>query len=276
MLSLLKVAEGLMRIPTDHSCINPGRMFRVPGSVNCKNERHIQTEFLLVQEKAVVDLNLIERAGAVALKAKENKKESGAVPEVIPEGQRNKTLASIAGSLRHRGLDQKTIYESLRVVNAKCNPPLGDEEVARIAESIGRYEPKGSVGAHIQGGERSFVVVKASDVEPKPITWIWHQRIAKGKVSLLVGHPGQGKSFVSCAIAAAITKGHELPGHSGEIVSGDVLMFANEDGIPDTIRPRLDIVGADINRVDIVLVRNKTEKTRACLLRQTLDYLRNI
>jgi putative DNA primase/helicase len=60
----------------------------------------------------------------------------------IPEGQRNPTLTSMAGSMRRYGADPEAIYEALSKVNAtRCVPPLGDEEVRSIAQSVGRYAP---------------------------------------------------------------------------------------------------------------------------------------
>ena len=65
------------------------------------------------------------------------------VPEAIREGERNTTLASLAGSLRYRGLDAETIAEALLVVNRRrCRPPLPDEEARRIAASVARYDAR--------------------------------------------------------------------------------------------------------------------------------------
>src|SRR5207302_1891038 len=64
------------------------------------------------------------------------------VPGVIADGLRNKTLASIAGSLRQRGLARDVILACLEVVNAKqCVPPLPFKEVEQIADSISSYSP---------------------------------------------------------------------------------------------------------------------------------------
>ncbi len=64
------------------------------------------------------------------------------LPEVIPEGARNSTLASLAGSLRRRGASEAAILAALREVNAaQCDPPLPVAEVEAIAKSVARYEP---------------------------------------------------------------------------------------------------------------------------------------
>ena len=61
----------------------------------------------------------------------------------IPEGQRNTTLTSLAGSMRQRGMSEAAVLAALQAENQeRCKPPLPDEEIQRIAQSIGRYEPE--------------------------------------------------------------------------------------------------------------------------------------
>jgi putative DNA primase/helicase len=71
---------------------------------------------------------------------------AGPVGERIPQGQRNKALASIAGTMRRRGMGETEILAALRVTNEqRCQPLLEDEEVAKIAASVARYEPAGDL-----------------------------------------------------------------------------------------------------------------------------------
>jgi len=68
---------------------------------------------------------------------------TGSTGEPIPEGQRNTTLASLAGTMRRRGMPQGAIEAALLEVNAtQCEPPLPEYEVREIAKSIARYEPR--------------------------------------------------------------------------------------------------------------------------------------
>jgi hypothetical protein len=87
---------------------------------------------------------------------------------VIAEGERNATLASIAGRLRWRGLGESELADALREINqAKCQPPLEDAEVAGIAASISRYEAGSGGGAcgegHEEEGQTLPVVLVATD-----------------------------------------------------------------------------------------------------------------
>jgi hypothetical protein len=68
---------------------------------------------------------------------------SGAVGETIADGERNSTLASLAGSMRRRGMGADEIEAALRVTNEqRCSPPLDADEVRKIVESISRYAPE--------------------------------------------------------------------------------------------------------------------------------------
>jgi len=71
------------------------------------------------------------------------KHRSASVQEVIPEGERNNRLTSIAGLLRRRGIKAEAIYQALLRINAlQCQPPLPTQEVRAIANSIARYSPE--------------------------------------------------------------------------------------------------------------------------------------
>lgn len=96
--------------------------------------------------------------------------------------------------------------------------------------------------------ERSDGAVCLADVEPEEVRFLWHPRIPLGKLTIVEGDPGQGKSFLTAALAAAISRGSGLPG-MGHFEPGRVLFFTAEDGLGDTLRPRLDAMGADVTRV---------------------------
>jgi RecA-family ATPase len=86
------------------------------------------------------------------------------------------------------------------------------------------------------------------DVEPETIDWVWPQRIARGKLTLLDGDPGLGKSVLTIDWAARITRGRPWP-DGAACPSAGVVILSAEDGLADTIRPRLDACGADVARV---------------------------
>jgi hypothetical protein len=88
------------------------------------------------------------------------------------------------------------------------------------------------------------------DVEPEAVAWLWPGRIPLGKVTLLEGDPDEGKSCVAIDIAARVTRGLAMPNtcDAASEPAGVVFVTA-EDGLADTIRPRLDAAGGDPERV---------------------------
>lgn len=181
----------------------------------------------------------------------------------IPEGTRNQTLLRLAGRLRRIGLPVEAIGAALQIENERrCVPPLESNEVQGIAEYVCRFEPGApytAEGFEQQNGKRQTSEAKAwqpegdidvcmADVQPEEVEWLVEPYIPLGKFTLVEGDPDEGKSFATLAIAAAVTNGGGLP--FGDIEeAGNVLLLSAEDGRADTIRPRLDLLGADVRRV---------------------------
>lgn len=97
-----------------------------------------------------------------------------------------------------------------------------------------------------------LIVTCAADVEPQPIDWLWPQRLAIGKLSMIAGQPGLGKSQLTAFLAAVVSTGGNWPCAEGAAERGDVLMLSAEDDLADTIRPRLEAAGADLDRVHVI------------------------
>lgn len=93
---------------------------------------------------------------------------------------------------------------------------------------------------------------RASDIQAKPIRWLWPGRIARGKVSMLAGNPGLGKSQITASMAATITTGGSWPVDRSRCERGNVIFLSAEDDAEDTIRPRLEAAGADLSRVFVL------------------------
>ncbi|MBI3068655.1 MAG: AAA family ATPase, partial [Betaproteobacteria bacterium] len=100
-----------------------------------------------------------------------------------------------------------------------------------------------------------------ADVQPKPIRWLWPGRIARGKVSLIAGHPGLGKSQAAVSFAAIVSTGGLWPVDRTRCERGAVVILSAEDDPEDTIRPRLEAAGADLSRVYVLdAVREADER----------------
>jgi hypothetical protein len=99
----------------------------------------------------------------------------------------------------------------------------------------------------------TLVTRRVSEVEARPIRWLWAYRIPRGKITLIAGLPDLGKSQVTCFLAARVTRGGPWPDGAGHAVGGgQVVILTAEDDTADTLRPRLEAAGADLDRVHIV------------------------
>ena len=93
--------------------------------------------------------------------------------------------------------------------------------------------------------ELDGVVLKcAADLEPSPVRWLWQYWLALGKLHILAGAPGQGKTTLALGMAATVTMGGRWPDGTG-CVQGNVLIWSGEDDPADTLLPRLLAAGAD-------------------------------
>ena len=130
------------------------------------------------------------------------------------------------------------------------------EEVSRVSAEEQRDTPGAGDDPDVAGIDpkpedstaEAAIITRVADVKPEKVGWLWQGRIPQGKVTVLDGDPGLGKSTASLDVAARVTTGRAMPdGTPG--VSGGVVILSAEDDIACTIRPRLEAAGADINRV---------------------------
>src|SRR5215204_1477332 len=97
----------------------------------------------------------------------------------------------------------------------------------------------------------SVDTILASSVKPEEVEWLWDKRIPFGKLSIFDGDPDQGKSVVTMDISARVSTGRGFPG--GALCDAGNVAIANvEDGVADTIVPRLMAHGADLDRIQII------------------------
>src|SRR5262245_45157690 len=89
----------------------------------------------------------------------------------------------------------------------------------------------------------------ASTITPRPISWLWPGRLALGKLSLLEGDPGQGKSSLTVDLCARLTTGAAWPDGAPLPAPASVVLLNAEDDPEDILVPRLIAAGADCSRV---------------------------
>src|SRR5215471_11736947 len=118
-----------------------------------------------------------------------------------------------------------------------------DELLERFA--IQREAEEKAIKQYAEARQR-LGAVPLSSVQREDVRWLWDRRIAFGKVTMIEGDPGIGKSTATLAIASAESRGYGLPGESARTANRFLLVPA-EDGLSDTVQPRLSKLGADLS-----------------------------
>jgi len=120
------------------------------------------------------------------------------------------------------------------------NDPKAVDKLLTALEGAPRWEPPEP--------EADLVGRLLSTVEAETLRWLWPRRIPLGKLTLIDGDPGNGKSALTIDLAARVSAGRDFPDETPGRLGGVVICSA-EDGLADTIRPRLDAAGGDPAKV---------------------------
>src|SRR5262245_6309954 len=99
---------------------------------------------------------------------------------------------------------------------------------------------------------RPVVARAVSELAPQAVAWLWPGRLPLGKLAILEGDPGLGKSLVTLDLCARLSTGRPFPDGSPGPGPANALVVNAEDGDADTTRPRLQALGADLGRVFVL------------------------
>ena len=116
------------------------------------------------------------------------------------------------------------------------------------------------------------VGVLLADVKREVLRWLWEGRFPLGKISVLDGDPGLGKSTMLLDVAARVSRGAEMPDGT-QAREGGVVLLTAEDGLGDTVRPRLEAHGADLARIVALQTLGEGTRRRPVVLPDDLDAL---
>lgn len=100
--------------------------------------------------------------------------------------------------------------------------------------------------------ETDLKIINMSDVESKEISWLWYPFIPYGKLTIIQGDPGEGKTTLVLNIAAVLSKGQGLDEHMKPEQPLHIIYQTAEDGLADTVKPRLEKAQADCNNIFVI------------------------
>jgi hypothetical protein len=157
-----------------------------------------------------------------AMEDKRVERVSNAVGDLI-KGDRNNGLTSLAGAMRHLGMQENEILQAIMVVNdTRCVPALPDSEVRQIARSVCRYNPDLDLAGDVALGSEAAELLLAAEkedndyfftratsflTEPAPMEWVIKNWFPTQSVAMIYGESGVGKSFVALDMACSIAAG---------------------------------------------------------------------
>jgi hypothetical protein len=182
----------------------------------------------------------------------------GEAVEIIPQGQRNNRLTSIAGSLRRQAVQEESILEALRLVNARqCQPPLEDTEVRKIAHSIAGYAPQpdppqlrvdGSVSAEAQADAPLYISAYELANAPREVERVLAEHFVwRNRTHWLYSSPGAGKTVLELAVLMHMAAGRTF--HGLAVVQGGVCVI-EEDSPRDVVQDYLNML-SDIYEIPL-------------------------
>jgi hypothetical protein len=166
-------------------------------------------------------------------------------PDIANDVELNDALDVVRGRVNCLvAADRQRALLVLRDLIGRVRPEWSDADVRTTVATFAR-EGRLAVVAMPQA-----ITVRLATVQPERVSWLWSARIPRGKITVIDGDPGLGKSMLTLDLAARVSRGDAMPDGtcSGSAVGGVVLLSA-EDDLADTIRPRLDAAGADCERV---------------------------
>lgn len=183
-------------------------------------------------------------------------------------------LYNAARIVAGNGLDEHTELDLLADWDAAHSiPAWGEAECARVLASVARgareqvglrdRERKPPVAAPPKDLRATLPTVatpapqgirtmRLADVKPERVRWLWFPRLPLGKITMLQGNPGEGKTTLAMDIAARLTRGDAMPGcERTDLPPSAAILINVEDGAADTLRPRASAAGADLSMIHL-------------------------
>jgi RecA-family ATPase len=129
------------------------------------------------------------------------------------------------------------------------------EETAEFKETLDRLDNEDMIALEreeIDAPDQTLIITPADEVPKEEVQWLWYPYLPLGKLCLLGGDPGTGKTYVALSLATSFSRGKWpflVEGQPSQTTAGNTLYCFSEDGIGDTLVQRLDDMGANLKRI---------------------------
>ena len=165
------------------------------------------------------------------------------------------------------------IVSEIRVVSFRELPDHGDVSDWLEMDGTKALLLERAKTAKAPPPRNDYTLVRASEIRPRAMDWLWEGHLLRGSLELLTGLPGKGKSQVHCQFVANVTTGRAWPDGTKGTPVGSVIMLTAEDCLDQTIIPRLTAAKANLDRVHILKKIRKDNKERMFLLAEDVEIL---
>jgi len=200
------------------------------------------------------------------------------LPEKLEEGRRSNGLTSLAGSMRRRGASQGAIEAALIEENARrCEPPLTETEVKKIAVSISRYE------ATAVAATEALPIRHVSEIETVVLEYQVEKILVKNSVAFISGQPGEWKTFLAQELGVSVSSGTLAFGVFAT-KKGRVVIYNAEDDPASITKIRIEALAKakglklsdlDLHLIDVPSLQIDDLKTQS-LFAKTVDTYRPV
>jgi putative DNA primase/helicase len=175
---------------------------------------------------------------------------------------------------REKAAALESLVPDIRIVSFPDVPEGEDVTywIERLGHTMAEYLARCDAAPRWELAQLSSVC--AAVVTMNAVTWLWPNRFALGKLGIIAGLPDEGKGQLVNYMVARVTTGGAWPMNEGRAPLGNVVYLQAEDGLSDTVVPRLAAAGADLNRVHMLGMVGKQGEKRMVSLQTDLGLLR--
>lgn len=232
----------------DPQVIDPPRVMRLPGFYHLKGATPFMSRIVESNKTSIFSKNAVIEGLGLVVGPTHNQLPEDESAYPIPKGQRNRTMVTISARLRNAGFGGQALYEAMQAVNkSRCDPPLTDAEIIKIAKWAGGKEagivrpvkamPTDNYPAKKTGRCYSWRELRSTEFEP--VKWIIKDLLPEG-LCVLAGRPKAGKSWLVQHLCLAVAGGTDAMGHF-VTNKGQVLSISLED-TPRRFKGRMEVL----------------------------------